>query len=170
MPLFLYPDVQWAFPRLRDIVDDVADFRPDVVHVATEFALGLTGLKAARQLRLPVIASAHTDYEQYAASVRRGLGGAGRLALPPLVLWPGRTGCSAPRASIRSTCTVEVSPTPASGAGGWIPAVSIPAFAAKRTAGPWASQPGDLLVTYIGRIAREKNLGLLLEAWDLLGS
>jgi glycosyltransferase involved in cell wall biosynthesis len=29
-------------------------------------------------------------------------------------------------------------------------------------------QPGDLLVTYIGRIAREKNLGLLLEAWDLL--
>jgi glycosyltransferase involved in cell wall biosynthesis len=26
----------------------------------------------------------------------------------------------------------------------------------------------DLLVTYIGRIAREKNLGLLLEAWDAI--
>src|SRR5919112_4978075 len=66
VPLFLYPDVQWAFPRLRDIVEDLGQFRPDVVHVATEFAMGLAGLKAARQLRLPVIASAHTDYDKYA--------------------------------------------------------------------------------------------------------
>jgi glycosyltransferase involved in cell wall biosynthesis len=29
-------------------------------------------------------------------------------------------------------------------------------------------EPGDLLITYIGRIAREKNLALLLEAWDQL--
>ena len=28
--------------------------------------------------------------------------------------------------------------------------------------------PGDLLVTYIGRIAREKNLELLLDAWETL--
>ena len=67
VPFFLYPDVQWAFPRLRDVVEDLARFRPDVVHVATEFSLGIAGLKAARQLGLPFIASAHTDYEQYAA-------------------------------------------------------------------------------------------------------
>ena len=42
-------------------------FRPDVVHVATEFSLGIAGLKAARQLGIPIIASAHTDYDQYAA-------------------------------------------------------------------------------------------------------
>ena len=47
IPLFLYQDVQWAFPRLRDVIEDVGRFRPDVVHVATEFALGLAGLKAA---------------------------------------------------------------------------------------------------------------------------
>ncbi len=28
--------------------------------------------------------------------------------------------------------------------------------------------PGDTLVTYIGRLAREKNLDLLLEAWDMI--
>ena len=67
VPLFLYTDVQWAFPRQREIVDDLARFRPDVVHLATEFAMGLAGLKAAGQLGLPVIASAHTDYEKYAA-------------------------------------------------------------------------------------------------------
>ena len=67
VPFFLYPDVQWAFPRLRDIVDDLAAFQPDIVHVATEFSLGIAGVKAARQLGLPIIASAHTDYDQYAA-------------------------------------------------------------------------------------------------------
>ena len=52
---------------MRDVVDDLARFRPDVVHVATEFSLGIAGVKAARQLGLPLIASAHTDYDQYAA-------------------------------------------------------------------------------------------------------
>ena len=42
VPLFLYPDVQWAFPRFREVTEDLAAFRPDVVHVATEFSLGLT--------------------------------------------------------------------------------------------------------------------------------
>ena len=50
VPFFLYPDVQWAFPRLRDVVEDLSRFRPDVVHVATEFSLGIAGVKAARQL------------------------------------------------------------------------------------------------------------------------
>src|ERR671924_474524 len=58
IPLFLYPDVQWAFPRMRDVVEDLARFEPDVVHVATEFTVGLAGLKAARHLGLPMIASA----------------------------------------------------------------------------------------------------------------
>ena len=49
------------------MVEDLAAFRPDVVHVATEFSLGIAGLKAARQLGFPLIASAHTDYDQYAA-------------------------------------------------------------------------------------------------------
>src|SRR5215207_4255311 len=60
IPLFLYPDVQWGFPRLRDIVEDLSRFRPDVVHIATEFTVGLAGLKAARQLGIPIVASAHT--------------------------------------------------------------------------------------------------------------
>src|SRR6185503_3649053 len=67
VPFFLYPDVQWGFPRLREVVDDLAAFQPDIVHVATEFSLGIAGLKAARQLDLPLIESAHTDYDQYAA-------------------------------------------------------------------------------------------------------
>ena len=35
VPLFLYPDVQWGFPRSREVVDDLAGFLPDVVRLAT---------------------------------------------------------------------------------------------------------------------------------------
>jgi hypothetical protein len=44
VPLFLYPDVQWAFPRQGEVVEDLARFDPDVVHLATEFDMGLAGL------------------------------------------------------------------------------------------------------------------------------
>ncbi|HMV32206.1 MAG TPA: glycosyltransferase, partial [Gemmatimonadales bacterium] len=80
VPLFLYPDVQWAFPRPREIAADLALFRPDVVHVATEFAMGLAGVKAAQQLGLPIIASAHTDYHKYAT----------RYGVPCSKIWPCR--------------------------------------------------------------------------------
>ncbi len=167
VPLFLYPDVQWAFPRHRDILEDAARFRPDVVHVATEFALGLAGLKVARQLRVPLIASAHTDYDQYAA--RYGVDwvlGAGWRYLRWFYGQSHRVLCPS-RIYQEHLHSRGVAHT-----GIWSRGIDPNCFhprfrndAYRRALGV---QPGDLLVTYIGRIAREKNLGLLLEAWDLL--
>jgi glycosyltransferase involved in cell wall biosynthesis len=48
------------------------------------------------------------------------------------------------------------------------PAVFAPAFRSEGYRTGFGVGPDDLLVTYIGRIAREKNLGLLLEAWERL--
>ena len=167
VPLFLYPDVQWAFPRLRDVLEDVLDFRPDVVHVATEFALGMTGLKVARQLRVPVIASAHTDYEQYAA--RYGVDWAVRAGWRYLRWFYGQ--------SHRVLCPSRVYQEHLHSRGithtgiwsrGVDPNCFHPRFRSEAYRRAIGVEPGDLLVTYIGRIAREKNLTLLLEAWDRL--
>jgi phosphatidylinositol alpha 1,6-mannosyltransferase len=167
VPFFLYPDVQWAFPRLREVVDDLQEFRPDVVHLATEFSLGIAGVKAARQLGLPIIASAHTDYDQYAA--RYGVTWALRAGWHYLrwfysqahrVLCPSRIYQeSVHRHGVTHT-------------GIWSrgvdPAVFSPAYRSDAYRAAFGLGPDDLLVTYIGRIAREKNLGLLLEAWETL--
>ena len=48
------------------------------------------------------------------------------------------------------------------------PDVFSPRFRSEGYRAGFGVGPGDLMVTYIGRIAREKNLGLLVEAWDLL--
>ena len=167
VPLFLYPDVQWAFPRMRDVVDDLARFRPDVAHVATEFSLGVAGVKAARQLGLPLVASAHTDYDRYAA--RYGVTWALRAGWHYLrwfygqahkVLCPSRIY----EQHLHSRGVMHT--------GVWSRGVDPewfhPRFRSDEYRARFGVQPGDLLVTYIGRIAREKNLELLLRAWETL--
>jgi glycosyltransferase involved in cell wall biosynthesis len=167
IPLFLYPDVQWAFPRLRDVMEDAARFRPDLVHVATEFALGITGLKVARQLGVPIIASAHTDYDQYAA--RYGVDWVLRAGWRYLRWFYGQ--------SYRVLCPSRIyeghlHSRGVTHTGVWSRGVDTncfhPRFRSQRYRRALGVEPGDLLVTYIGRIAREKNLALLLQAWDLL--
>jgi phosphatidylinositol alpha 1,6-mannosyltransferase len=168
IPLFLYQDVQWAFPRLRDIVDDLGRFRPDVVHVVTEFALGLAGLKAARQLQLPLVASAHTDYEKYAR--RYGVEWAVRVGWHYLRWFYGQ----AHRVLCPSRIYEEhLNRRGVAHTGLWSrgvdPMYFHPRFRSEGYRRALGLAPDDLLVTYIGRIAREKNLSQLLKAWEALG-
>lgn len=167
VPLFLYPDVQWAFPRQREIVEDLARFRPDVVHLATEFALGLAGLKAAGELGLPVIASAHTDYEKYAAryGVRWALGMGWIYARwfyshAERVLVPSR--------GFQETLRRRGVEHTGVWSRGVDPAEFHPEFRSEAYRRRFGVGPDDLLVTYIGRLAREKDIGRLLRAWEAL--
>ncbi len=167
VPLFLYPDVQWAFPRMRDVVEDLAQFRPDVVHVATEFSLGIAGVKAARQLGFPLIASSHTDYDQYAARygvtwalgagwhyLRWFYGQAHRVLCPSRIYEEHLHTRGVLHTSVWSR--------------GVDPAWFHPRFRSEAYRERFGVGPDDLLVTYIGRLAREKNLALLLDAWEIL--
>jgi phosphatidylinositol alpha 1,6-mannosyltransferase len=168
VPFFLYPDVQWAFPRLRDVVEDLSRFQPDVVHLATEFTVGVAGLKAARQLGLPLIASSHTDYEKYAArySVEWALrvgwrylrwfyGHAHRVLCPSRIYEEHLRRRGVAHTGLWSR--------------GVDPAWFHPRFRSQAYRQRLGLSPDDLLVTYIGRIAREKNLAQLLQAWEALG-
>ncbi|MGN6390901.1 MAG: glycosyltransferase family 4 protein [Gemmatimonadales bacterium] len=167
VPFFLYPDVQWAFPRLREVVDDLEAFRPDVVHVATEFSLGIAGVKAARQLGLPIIASAHTDYDQYAA--RYGVTWALRAGWHYLRWFYGQASRVLCPSRIYEEAVHRHGVThTALWSRGVDPRVFSPSFRSESYRAALGIGPDDLVVTYIGRIAREKNLGLLLEAWESL--
>lgn len=167
IPLFLYPDVQWAFPRLRDIIEDTRHFRPDVIHVATEFALGLAGLKTARQLQIPVVASAHTDYDKYAT--RYGVDWALKVGWHYLRWFYGQAHCVLCPSRIYQE---HLHSRGVTHTGLWSrgvdPAVFHPRFRSESFRRSLGAGPGDLVVAYIGRIAREKNLGLLIDAWEAL--
>jgi glycosyltransferase involved in cell wall biosynthesis len=61
VPLPLYPDLTLGIPHYPTVGRAVRAFRPDVIHLVTEYALGLTGLRLARQLDVPAVASFHSN-------------------------------------------------------------------------------------------------------------
>ncbi len=166
-PLFISPEVQWAFPRRHRLRADLARFAPDLVHLATEFPVGLAGLRAARDLGVPIIASSHTDYERYAAlygltwAVRPGwrylrwfYGHAARVLCPSLAYQAHLTA-----RGVRHTAI-------------WSRGVDAERFHPRHRSEAWRHRfgvgPDDLLVTYVGRIAPEKGVEVLLDAWQAL--
>jgi glycosyltransferase involved in cell wall biosynthesis len=166
-PLLFSPEVQWATPRQSRITTDLAAFRPDVVHCLTEFSMGRAGVRAARTLGVPLVASAHTDYEQYAE--RYGLGWA---------VWPGWHYLRAFYANAR----VVLAPTRhyqlhlqrrgVRHTGIWSRGVDLDEFGPRFRSADWRARfgvgTGDALVTHVGRIAPEKNVPLLLDAWGAI--
>jgi len=68
VPLPGYSDIRLAAPARGTIRDVIANFRPDIVHSATEFVIGRLGQREALALDIPVTTSYHTDFAKYTAS------------------------------------------------------------------------------------------------------
>lgn len=43
----------------------IKDFNPDLIHIHTEFSMGIFGLFAARKLKKPIVYTLHTMYDDY---------------------------------------------------------------------------------------------------------
>lgn len=68
IPLPGYPDIRLAAPARRTVREVIARFKPDIVHSATEFTIGRMGLRAAREAKIPATTSYHTDFAKYTES------------------------------------------------------------------------------------------------------
>ena len=60
-----YPDIRLAWPSTRNMRKLIKHLRPDVVLSATEGMVGRAGSHAARDLGLPLVTSYHTDFSRY---------------------------------------------------------------------------------------------------------
>ena len=43
----------------------IKNFKPDIVHIHTEFGIGFSGVSAARLLKIPYVYTMHTMYDEY---------------------------------------------------------------------------------------------------------
>lgn len=64
VPFKPYPGVKISFPSRR-VLHKLLRFRPDVIHAVGPACLGLYGIVASRFLKIPLIASYHTDFPKY---------------------------------------------------------------------------------------------------------
>ncbi|TAM69258.1 MAG: glycosyltransferase family 1 protein [Microbacteriaceae bacterium] len=76
---FIYGGQPWGLP-LRRMRRMLASFDPDLVHVVAPALLGLGAVRAAKRLRVPLVASFHTDIAGYAKFYHLGF-------LAPFIWW-----------------------------------------------------------------------------------
>jgi len=65
IPFLLYGECRLAIPNPRQIKQALDEFKPTLIHIATPFNLGLFGLHYGKKHCIPMIASYHTNFDDY---------------------------------------------------------------------------------------------------------
>ena len=158
VPLPGYRDFRLGRPW-HGLADTLSGFRPDVVHLASPAALGAQAAFTARRLLLPVLAIYQTDLAGFAG--RYGLGGSERAVWN----WLRRVHGAAARTLAPSRHAVEqLRHNGVDRVSRWARGVDLQRFAPSRRDDALRARlapGGELLVGYVGRIAQEKEVGLL---------
>lgn len=164
VPLFLYPELLVTWAPGRTVRRKLDAFDPQVVHCATESVLGWWGRRWALKSGRPLVTSFHTNFPEYAAGY--GL----RIARP--LAWSLLRRFHAPAA--RTLCPSETTRADLRERGFhdrvevWSRGVDAKAFAPAHRSSELREEMGagaEVLLLYVGRLAPEKRLGLLMEAF-----
>lgn len=65
LKFFLYPDCRITLPNIFRITQTLSEFKPDLIHLMTEFNMGVTGLHFARKNHIPTVSNYSTNFSQY---------------------------------------------------------------------------------------------------------
>lgn len=167
MPIPMYGSLRIGLPSGHTLTQLWSSRRPDMVHIATEGPLGWSALQAALKLKLPVCSDFRTNFHAYSAFY-----GAAWLRRPIMAyLRHFHNRCHytmVPTDALRRELAAEgFSPLSVVARG-----VDTGLFAPhKRSAAlraEWGVAEGDVVALYVGRLAAEKNLDVLLRAFQHL--
>ncbi|MGH3469316.1 MAG: glycosyltransferase, partial [Thermocrispum sp.] len=151
----------------RAVLTALRTFAPDVVHLASPFVVGARGVAAARRLGIPSVAVYQTDVAGFADAY--GLG----LAVRAAWRWTGRVHRMADRTLAPSTHAVlQLRANGIPRVHRWARGVDSvkfdPRHADPRLRAALAPR-GELLVGFVGRLAREKQVERLAAVNGLPG-
>ena len=163
----IYPGARLRVNRVRSLVRELIQWHPDVIHSQCEFSTFRVAYALSNHLDVPIVHTYHTVYEDYthyfSPSER-----VGKYAVSVFSRWfCGRTACVvAPTRKVADLlhhynvrCRVEVIPT----------GVDLAAYRKEPEPGrmealrrKWAIPEDKVVLLYLGRMAKEKNLEQLI--------
>ena len=73
VPFFAFKDRRFAYRGFTKALEIAKQYQLDIIHTQTEFSLGLLGIWIARELKIPVIHTYHTRYEDYVHYIAKGM-------------------------------------------------------------------------------------------------
>ncbi|MDT3672494.1 MAG: glycosyltransferase family 1 protein [Aromatoleum sp.] len=167
VPIPSYQGLRFGLPAKTRLARMWFRQRPDVVHVATEGPLGWSAVSAAAKLGIPVTSDFHTNFDHYSQHY-----GVGWLKQPvsaylkrlhnrtALTLVPTRAMAQALRD--KGYRNVDVV------ARGVDTQQFHPRFRSSLLRESWGVGDDGLVVLSVGRVAPEKNLSLVIEAFEAI--
>lgn len=166
-------DYGLANPFSRTRFRIIQEFHPDIIHIHTEFGVGLSAVRIARKLQIPYVYTLHTMYEDYLYYV------APKPFIPMVRIMSRRyfkyfaqhsqavTGPSAKVQEYLDEChadrKVNVVPNP----------VELDKFSPDKVNWDHVAQlkqqygfrEGEMIAGFCGRLGREKSVDVLLDYW-----
>lgn len=169
VPVPAYGDLRFGLPSRKRLVKLWSEQRPDIVHVVTEGPLGWSAVAAARSLQLPITSSFHTNFQSY--SQHYGIG----LFQKPIegylkklhnrtqaTMVPTRAMVAELKARGYNNVTLM--------SRGVETEQFSPEKRSQELRASWGVEPGTLVAVHVGRLAKEKNIALVISAFRAIAA
>lgn len=160
-------EFDFAFFRYRNrLLSELSAFRPDVIHITSPGELGELGVFLSRKLRIPLVASWHTNFHQFfARRLQKLIGFLPDGVNRPIVQWTQRQGLRI-LLGFYGFAAVTLAPTPDQVL--WLENhLGKPSFLMPRGVDPEqfhpkhrTAQDGVLRLGFVGRVTPEKGVRL----------
>lgn len=159
-----YKELHLPLPPFAAAHRAIESFRPDVIHIATEATLGLSVLRHARRRQLNVVSSFHTNFDQYSLHYRVGWA---RSAIWRYLRWFHNNTRETYVPSEKTIADLERRGFQRAvlwrrGVDSSVFRPDRPGRLEVRRALGWS--PDDVVISYVSRIAPEKNVDYLADA------
>lgn len=166
-PIPRYPQLRMGLPGAAALRRLWRAQRPDLVHIATEGPLGHSAASAAAALGLQASSDFRTNFHAYSAHY--GIGWLRRPIMGLLRHFHNRCAFTAvPTAALARELAAEGFERLEVVSRGVDLKRFDPAHRSAALRAQWGADDGDPVALYVGRLAAEKNLALLVRAWPAL--
>ncbi len=164
MPLPAYGELRFGLPAKNRLAKLWSEKRPDIVHVVTEGPLGWSAVAAARKLQLPITSSFHTNFHSY--SQHYGMG----LLKKPIDTYLRKLHNRTQATMVPTEALMqELQARGYSNVTLLSRGVAIQQFSPSKRSealrASWGVGPDDVVALLVGRLAKEKNVSLVVSAY-----
>ena len=167
LPIPRYPNLRMGLPATRALKEHWMAHRPDLVHIATEGPLGWSALQAALRLKLPVSSDFRTNFHAY--SKHYGIGWLHKPIMAYLRKFHNLAQCTmVPTEELRRSLAEYGFRNLSVVARGVDTKLFAPHRRSEGLRQQWGADSETPVVVHVGRLAPEKNLALLLAAFEAM--
>lgn len=159
-----YPELQLGLPASNRLRTMWKQQRPDAIYLATEGPLGWSALRVARKMGIPVISGFHTHFQQYADHY--GVGLLQQPIMSYLRWFHNRTQLTLTACPMQQKELMRAGLENLVLLGRGVDCERFhPSHRSASLRQQWQADENDLVLLHVGRLAPEKNLLLLTQAW-----